>query len=86
MNNVKLLHKVQFFAIFNSPVASKNFKKFCPPRKSWNDAPAILLHNQMTTRAGSLVYVRVESGLNPACDNISGLYQSFPAVLKGLGS
>ena len=35
MNNVKLLHiKCCFFQFFNSPVALKNKKKFCPPRKS----------------------------------------------------
>ena len=40
MNNVKLLHiKCCFFQFFNSPVALKNKKKFCPPRKSSTDAP-----------------------------------------------
>ena len=30
-----------FFKFFGSPVAWKNEKKILPPRKSWNDAPAI---------------------------------------------
>ena len=42
MNSVKLLHiKCCFFQFFNSPVALKNKKNFGPPRKSWNDAPAL---------------------------------------------
>ena len=40
MNNVKLLNiKCSFFKFFSSPVALKNKKKCCSPRKSWNDAP-----------------------------------------------
>ena len=35
MNSVKLLHiKCCFFQFFSSPVALKNEKKICPPRKS----------------------------------------------------
>ena len=35
MDDVKLLHiKCCFFQFFNSPVALKNKKNFCPPRKS----------------------------------------------------
>ena len=43
-NNVKLRHiKCCFFQFFNSLVASKNKKKCCPPRKSWNDAPVLIV-------------------------------------------
>ena len=42
LNSVKLLLiKCCFFRFFNSPVALKNKKKFAPPRKSLNGAPAL---------------------------------------------
>ena len=44
----------------------------------------IFLHTQIITRAGNLVYVRVESGHKWASEDISGLYRSFPAVFKWL--
>ena len=39
-SNYYMYTKCSFFQFFNSPVALKNKKIFCPPRKSWNDAPA----------------------------------------------
>ena len=39
VDNSATYKKVLFFQFFNSPVALKNLKKCCPPRKSWNDAP-----------------------------------------------
>ena len=43
MNNVKLLHiKCCFFQFFNSPVALKNLKKFCPPKKKLKSRPWFL--------------------------------------------
>ena len=40
MNNVKLLHKELFFSNFSIVRWHWKIQKtFCPPRKSWNDAP-----------------------------------------------
>ena len=45
---------------------------------------SIFSHTRMTTRAGSLVYVRVESGRVRAREENMRIYRSFPAVLKWL--
>ena len=45
MNNVKLLHNAElFFQFSNSPVALKNWKKFCPPKKKLKWRPWLGMH------------------------------------------
>jgi hypothetical protein len=54
MNSVKLLHiKCCFFQFFNNTVALKNKKKCWPPRKSWNDAPALVPKFMLVSDEGS---------------------------------
>ena len=59
----------------NSPDFATSLAGLHATDKLWH--ASIILHTQMATRAGSLVYVRVESGSNLAGENISELTDHF---------